>query len=183
MQLEDIVTSSLRPETHIMSLRIDLGLLKQRGSWASSKKCTSFTDKTDYLRQFIYLSRLEIISPRNDVIYRLENSPRVTALKLFSAFASFPGCSFPNVTLIAEPLNKKLRKGELWVWIEQRIDELIALDNLKTLSSYSVLVLSRHTSIWPCIQTQAACRLHVYWCKSKCTDVINCWNIADDHWR
>ena len=133
--LDDILVSGANSQEHLQNLRALLKRLDEKGLRCNLDKCTFAQPVVEYLGHT--LSRNGIAKgPKVDAVLNMPPPSDVSSLRSFMGSVQFYGKFLPNLSTVAEPLNRLTKKDTPWNWgaeeqtAFQHIKDLLCMDTV-----------------------------------------------------
>ena len=158
--LDDVIVYSKSIEEHFGHLDHVLQLMHDAGLTLKLNKCEFFRSSVDYLGQVISPGKLQVTQRAIEAIKKARHPLNVSEMRSFLGLCNVYRRFVKGFTKIANPLNRKLRKGEKPTWSKLTDEEQLAFETLKeALTSPLILALPR--AGFPYILDTDACDVHV----------------------
>ncbi|GJS65788.1 pol protein [Tanacetum coccineum] len=141
--IDDILVYSKMKEEHEDHLRIVLGTLRQKKLYAKFSKCEFWLGQVAFLGHIIYADGITMDHANVEAITKWPRLTTVTEIRSFLGLAGYYRRFVEGFSLLALPLTKLMRKGEKFVWDEERDKSFEKLK--KRLVSAPVLTLPSGT--------------------------------------
>jgi hypothetical protein len=127
--IDDINIGSATFEEHLSHLEQVFSCLEKAGLKLSPEKCFFFKDELPFLGHVVSRNGINTDPEKLKVIKEFPVPKDLTQLRGFIALASYYRKFVRNFSLIAEPLNRLLKKNTPYIWDE---DQQRAFERLKT---------------------------------------------------
>nr|GEU32761.1 hypothetical protein [Tanacetum cinerariifolium] len=118
--IDDILVYSKKKEEHEEHLRILLGTLRQKRLYAKFLKCEFWLGQVAFLGHIVSADGITMDPSKVEAITKWTRSKTVTEIRSFLGLASYYRRFVEGFSCLALPLTKLMRKGEKFVWDEER---------------------------------------------------------------
>nr|GEW58872.1 putative reverse transcriptase domain-containing protein [Tanacetum cinerariifolium] len=114
------LTNALTREEHEDHLRIVLEILRQKKLYAKFSKCDFWLGQMAFLGHVVSADGITMDPAKVEAITKWPRPTTVTKVKSFLGLASYYRRFVEGFSLLTLPLTKLIRKGEKFVWNEER---------------------------------------------------------------
>ncbi|GJR46431.1 putative reverse transcriptase domain-containing protein [Tanacetum coccineum] len=118
--IDDILVYSKTREEHEDHLRIVLEILRQKKLYAKFLKCDFWLGQVAFLGHIVSDDGITMDPAKVEAITKWPRSTTVTKVRSFLGLAGYYRRFVEGFSLLALPLTKLMRKGEKFVWNEER---------------------------------------------------------------
>nr|GEY92398.1 putative reverse transcriptase domain-containing protein [Tanacetum cinerariifolium] len=118
--IDDILVYSKMKEEHEEHLRIMLGTLRQEKSYAKFSKCEFWLGQVVFLGHIVSADGITMDPAKVEAITKWPRPKTVTEVRSFLGLAGYYRRFVEGFSRLALPLAKLMRKGEKFVWNEER---------------------------------------------------------------
>ncbi|MCG8525033.1 MAG: hypothetical protein MI748_01545, partial [Opitutales bacterium] len=126
--LDDILIHSATEQEHLERLRQVLQILRENNLYLKRSKCEFMKKETDWLGHTISGEGVKTDARKVKAILEMRSPGNVSELRTFLGLINYYRRFIPNLTTLAGPLYKLLKKNTTWKWSEE---EELALNKLK----------------------------------------------------
>lgn len=133
--LDDILVSGESANEHLKNLQALLQRLQDKGLRCNLEKCVFAQPSVEYLGHTLSHQGIAKGYKVKDVL-EMPPPKDVAGLRSFLGSVQFYGKWIPNLSSLSDPLNRLLRKGELWTWGSteqgafQKLKEVLCSDTI-----------------------------------------------------
>nr|GEU59189.1 retrotransposon protein, putative, Ty3-gypsy subclass [Tanacetum cinerariifolium] len=118
--IDDILLYSKMREEHEDHLRIVLEILRQKKLYAKFSKCDFWLGQVAFLGHIVSADGITMDPSKVEAITKWPRPMRVTEVRSFLGLVGYYRRFVEGFSLLALPLTKLMRKGEKFVWNEER---------------------------------------------------------------
>ncbi|GJS76117.1 retrotransposon protein, putative, ty3-gypsy subclass [Tanacetum coccineum] len=118
--IDDILVYSKTRGEHEDHLRIMLEILRQKKLYAKFSKCEFWLEQVAFLGQIVSADSITMDPAKVEAITKWPRLVTVTEFRSFLGLAGYYRRFVEGFSLLALPLTKLMRKGEKFVWNEER---------------------------------------------------------------
>ncbi|GKB43833.1 putative nucleotidyltransferase, ribonuclease H, partial [Tanacetum coccineum] len=118
--IDDILVYSKTREEHEDHLRIVLEILRQKKLYAKFSKCDFWLGQVAFLGHIVSADGISMDPAKVEAITKWPRPTTVTEVRSFLGLAGYYRRFVEGFSLLALPLTKLMRKGEKFVWNEER---------------------------------------------------------------
>nr|GFB49635.1 putative reverse transcriptase domain-containing protein [Tanacetum cinerariifolium] len=118
--IDDILVYSKTREEHEDHLRIVLEILRKKKIYAKFSKCDFWLGQMAFLGHIVSADGITIDPAKVEAITEWPRLTTVTEVRSFLGLAGYYRRFVESFSLLALPLTKLMRKGEKFVWNEER---------------------------------------------------------------
>ncbi|GKC13305.1 putative reverse transcriptase domain-containing protein, partial [Tanacetum coccineum] len=118
--IDDILVYSKTREEHEDHLRIVLEILRQKKLYAKFSKCDFWLGQVAFLGHIVSADGISMDPAKVEAITKWPRPTTVTEVRSFLGLAGYYRRFVEGFSLLALPLMKLMRKGEKFVWNEER---------------------------------------------------------------
>ncbi|GJT65769.1 putative reverse transcriptase domain-containing protein [Tanacetum coccineum] len=142
--IDDILVYSKTREDHEEHLHIVLEILRQKKLYAKFSKCDFWLGQVAFLGHIVSADGISMDPAKVEAITKWPRSTTVTEVRSFLGLAGYYRIFVEGFSLLALPLTKLMRRGEKFVWNEERENSFEELK--RRLVSSPILTLPSGTS-------------------------------------
>ncbi|GJT22234.1 retrotransposon protein, putative, ty3-gypsy subclass [Tanacetum coccineum] len=114
------ITSFLSEEEHERHLRIVLEILRQKKLYAKFSKCEFWLQQVAFLGHIVSADGIIMDPSKVEAITKWPRPTTVTEVRSFLGLAGYYRCFVEGFSRLALPLTQLMRKGEKFVWTDER---------------------------------------------------------------
>ncbi|GKC00017.1 putative reverse transcriptase domain-containing protein [Tanacetum coccineum] len=118
--IDDILVYSKSEEEHERHLRIVLEILRQKKLYAKFSKCEFWLQKVAFLGHIVSADGIIMDPSKVEAITKWPRPTTVTEVRSFLGLAGYYRCFVEGFSRLALPLTQLMRKGEKFVWTDER---------------------------------------------------------------
>ncbi|GJX47714.1 zinc finger, CCHC-type, retrotransposon gag domain protein [Tanacetum coccineum] len=118
--IDDILVYSKSEEEHEQHLQIVLEILRQKKLYAKFSKCEFWLQQVAFLGHIVSADGIIMDPSKFDAITKWPRPTTVTEVRSFLGLAGYYRCFVEGFSRLALPLTQLMRKGEKFVWTDER---------------------------------------------------------------
>nr|GEX01997.1 reverse transcriptase domain-containing protein [Tanacetum cinerariifolium] len=141
--IDDILVYSKTKDEHEEHLRIVLGTLRQKKLYAKFSKCEFWLGQVAFLGHIVSADSITMDPAKVEAITKWLRTKTVTKIRSFLGLAGYYRRFMEGFSRFALPLTKLMRKGEKFVWDEEREKSFEELKNRLVSAPILTLVVSK----------------------------------------